>query len=134
MKYTQKDFNDNLLNRITTTEQKLKNHIDDLMKEYQPIFKDNLKIDGDFEHEGPHPFKPGYRSAVSIGIIDERGEMVNFHTVPIWECDWRFLGLQVSTKIPGSKLAGELLDESAVMIKKELMEFIHDHLRGKIIE
>lgn len=46
MKYTQKDFNDNLLNKITSIEQKLKKHIEDLMKEYKPIFKDNLKIDG----------------------------------------------------------------------------------------
>lgn len=128
MKYTQKDFNDNLLNRITSIEQKLKKHIEDLMKEYKPIFKNTLKIDGDFEHEGTHPFKPGYRSAISVGIIDENGEIVNLHTMPIWECGCRFLGLQVSSKIAGSRLVGEPLDESAEMIKEELIEFIQNHL------
>lgn len=83
---------------------------------------------GGVEHEGTHPFKPGYRSAISVGIIDENGEIVNLHTVPIWECDWRFLGLQVTSKIAGSRLVGELLDESAEMIKEELMEFIQDYL------
>jgi hypothetical protein len=46
------------------------------------------------------------------------------HIIKIWECDRYFLGLPISKNIPGSKIIGELLDESLVEVKAELKEYI----------
>ena len=33
-----------------------------------------------------HPFETGYSSSISIAVLDEEGKMIEFYTVPIWEC------------------------------------------------
>ncbi len=38
--------------------------------------------------------------------------MVEFYTVPIWECCSYFLGVPLPIRFWGSKLSGELVDES----------------------
>ena len=48
--------------------------------------------------------------------------------IKIWECDRYFLGLPISKNIPGSKIIGELLDESLVEVKEELKEYIKELL------
>lgn len=33
-----------------------------------------------------NPFETGYSSSISIAVLDEEGKMIEFYTVPIWEC------------------------------------------------
>ena len=48
--------------------------------------------------------------------------------INLWECNRYFLGMPISKKNPGSKIVGELLDESFEDIKLELKEYIEEHL------
>ncbi|MGM0923387.1 MAG: hypothetical protein ACQEWW_19615 [Bacillota bacterium] len=129
MRYYQKDFSEELLKTIITTEMALKGHIENLLLEYKPIFaKKNLDFDAGFYKEGNGPFMPEYNSSVSIGIAEENVEHIDLHTIKIWECNRYFLGMPNSKKIPGSKLIGELLDETIEDVKEELKEYINNFL------
>lgn len=69
---------------------------------------------------------PGYSSSVSIAIAERNKELIDIHTIKIWECERTFLGMPISKKIPGSNIIGELLDESLEEIREELKGYIID--------
>ena len=60
-----------------------------------------MKLDMGFEREKENPFEIGYYSSVSIAILDEEGEMIEFYIIPIWRCENTFLGMQVSREFGG---------------------------------
>ena len=132
MKYQQKDFTEDLKTKIKKTEAELKKHIEKLLTENKSVFsKNNLELFADFDKEGDDPFKPGYSSSVAIGVsdkTDKNGELIDLHIIKIWECERNFLGMPISKNIPGSKITGELLDESVEEIKEELKEYMKEFL------
>ncbi|ANC77555.1 hypothetical protein ABE65_012405 [Fictibacillus phosphorivorans] len=129
MKYDQKEFSEELLKEIRNIETTLKDNIDFLLLKYRPIFNTkNLVFDGEFHIQGDHPFTPQYVSSISIGISEEKEELIDLHTIKIWECYRSFLGMPISKKIPGSKIVGELLDETLEEVKEELVDCITDLL------
>ena len=85
-------------------------------------------MDVGLDKEGIDPFIPGYSSSVSIGIIDESGELNHLYIIKIWECVRSFLGMPISFNIPGSKIIGELLDEELEEVKIGLKEDLEDLL------
>lgn len=129
MKYQQREFSSELLQRIRDIEAALKDDIESLLVKYRPIFnKKNIVFDGEFYREGVHPFTPEYVSSISIGTAEKNEELFDLHTIKIWECNRYFLGMPTSKKIPGSKIIGELLDETIEEIKEELQNNIKDLL------
>jgi hypothetical protein len=132
MKYHQRDFNEELMQKINTIEQTLKDYIEELLSEYKPVFtKKKLKFDAGLDKNGEDPFQPGYLSSVSIGVTDETDEsdeLMDFHMIRIWECDRYFLGLLISKNIPGCKIIGELMDDTVEEIKTDLKEYIEEML------
>lgn len=73
-----------------------------------------------------NPFETGYSSSISIAVLDEEGKMIEFYTVPIWECCSYFLGVPLQIRFWGSKLSGELVDESYCEIEEELKERLEE--------
>jgi hypothetical protein len=129
MKYQQRDFTPDLKARVNLAELELKDYIERLLYEYKSVFAEkNLEMDVGLDKEGIDPFIPGYSSSVSIGIIDESGELDNLYIIKIWECGRSFLGMPISFKIPGSKIIGELLDEELEEVKIGLKEDLEDLL------
>lgn len=129
MKYEAKEFTIELKEKITHYELALKDLIANLITEHKSVFtKKGLKLDAGFDKEGDDPFHPGYSSSISIGISVESSELIDLHIIKIWECSRYFLGMPVSKKIPGSKIAGELVDESFADLKLELKEYIEAQL------
>jgi hypothetical protein len=129
VKYHQKDFSAALREEIKNRELELKNLIERLMIQYKPkLAKKNVNIDASFDQEGEDPFKPGYDSAVSLGIADNIGEPIDLHIIKIWNCERSFLGIPTMKNLPGSKITGELLDETLEEITEELNEFISEYL------
>lgn len=129
MKYQQRDFTPDLKARVNLAELELKDYIERLLNEYESVFAEkNLEMNVGFDKEGIDPFIPGYSSSVSIGIIDESGELDNLYIIKIWECGRSFLGMPISFKIPGSKIIGELLDEALEEVKIGLKEDLEDLL------
>jgi hypothetical protein len=133
MKYQHKDFNVDLQEMIKNIESTLKDHIERLLKENKSVFtKKNLVFDAGFDIVGNDPFKPGYSSSVSIGIADKSGELIDLHIIKKWECQRSLLGMPISKDFPGSKIIGELLDESVEEVKMELKEYIEEVLNDVI--
>ncbi|WP_066172576.1 hypothetical protein [Bacillus marinisedimentorum] len=131
MKYQQKQFNTRLRDNIQSTEKKLESRLENVKNAYTSDFvKINLVLDADFDKEGIDPFTPGYRSAISIGISDETEELIDLHVIKIWECDRYFLGMPTSRNLPGSKVAGELIEETPEEVKKEIHEYIKEILNS----
>lgn len=132
MKYQQKDFTQELKTKIQQMESPLKKHSETLLRENKSIFENrNLEVYADFDIDGLDYFQPGYCSSISIGIADKinpPGEFINLHEIKIWECQRSLLGLPVSKNIPGSKIIGELVDESFEELKEELKEYIEEFL------
>ncbi|USK33431.1 hypothetical protein LIT25_23445 [Bacillus sp. F19] len=129
MRYHHKDFSGELLKTIITTEMALKGHIENLLLEYKPVFaKKDLDFNAGFYKESNDPFMPEYNSSVSIGIAEKNEDLNDLHTIKIWECNRYFLGMPTSKKAPGSKIIGELLDETIEDVKEELKEYINDFL------
>ncbi|MFP7474174.1 hypothetical protein SFC55_24600 [Niallia taxi] len=127
MKFQERDFTEELRGQIKNTECTLKDYIDSVLSEYKSVFASkSLDFDAGFDKEGNDPFLPGYRSTISIGIAEKNEELIGLHTIRIWECERFFWGMPVSKKIPGSKVIGELLDESFEEIKEELNEYINE--------
>jgi hypothetical protein len=133
MKYQQKDFTEELREKIKDTESELKKYVEKLLNENKSSFaKKNLELDIDFHKEGDDLFVPGYSSSVAIGISDKndiKGELIDLHIIKIWECERTLLGMPISKNIPGNKISGELLDESFEEIKEELKEYIENVLQ-----
>ena len=129
MKYQQRDFTPDLKARVNGAELELKDYIERLLNEYEPAFAEkNLEMDVGLDKEGIDPFIPGYSSSVSIGIVDESGELDNLYIIKIWECGRFFLGMPISINILGSKIIGELLEEALEEVKIGLKEELEDLL------
>ncbi|MGM0806161.1 MAG: hypothetical protein ACQET8_15550 [Bacillota bacterium] len=129
MRYHQREFSHELMQRIKDIEAALAEDIEYLLLKYKPLFnKKNVTFNGAFHIEGDHPFTPEYISSISIGISGEKEELIDLHTIKIWECYRSFLGMPISKAIPGSKIVGELLDETLEEVKEELVDFITDLL------
>lgn len=127
MKFQQTDFTEELMEKIKNTELALKGYTESLLKEYKSTFaKKDFVFDAGFHQEGNDPFMPGYSSSVSIAIAEKNKELIDIHTIKIWECERTFLGMPISKKIPGSNIIGELLDEPLEEIKEELKGYILD--------
>jgi hypothetical protein len=128
MKYQQKDFTEELRSKIKNIESAFKEHIEKILNENKSVFiKKNLDLNVDFAKDGDDPFMPGYTSSVAIGISDNTNksrELNGLHIIKIWECERTFLGMPISKNIPGSKISGELIDESLEEIKEELRDYI----------
>lgn len=129
MKYEEKDFTLEIKEKIKSIEAALNDLIEKLLDENKSVFiKRGLELEAGFDRHGLHPFHPGYSSSISIGISDENGELTDLHIIKIWECGRYFLGMPISKQIPGSKVVGELLDESIEDIKLELKDYFEEHL------
>lgn len=125
MKFHQREFSHELMQRIKEIEVALADEIEYLLIKYKPIFnKKNVTFDSEFHREGDHPFTPEYISSISVGISEEKKELIDLHTIKIWECYRSFLGMPISKAIPGSKIVGELLDETLEDVKEELVDYI----------
>jgi hypothetical protein len=129
MKYQQREFTEDLLEQTINIENALKDHIHDLLFKYKPVFaKKNIDFVGGLYKEGNDPFIPVYCSSISIGVAEGNGELIDLHTIKIWECNRYFLGIPTSKEFPGSKIIGELLDETIEDVKEELREYINGFL------
>lgn len=132
MKYHQKAFTQQLKTKIQQLESALKEHSVTLLRENKSVFDNrNIEFDAGFDIEGSAHFQPGYCSTFSIGITDKinpTGELLNLHVITIWECQRSLFGLPISKNIPGSKITGELVDESLEELKVELKETVEDFL------
>ncbi|MGD7007281.1 hypothetical protein [Metabacillus sp. 84] len=130
MKYAEKEFTLDLKEKIKNNEAALKHLIEKLLNENKSVFKKKgLDFDAGYDRLGNDPFHPGYSSSISIGISDENGEPTDLYNINIWECDRYFMGMPISMKIPGSRIAGELLDESYEDIEVELKGYIEEQLK-----
>lgn len=127
MIYNQVDFTPQLKVKIREKEQELKKLLKKVLHEFQNT-SDQMKIEGSFDQDGQDPFQPGYGSSISIGLIDETDELINLHTIKIWECERTLLGVPVTKNFPLSKVKGELLDESVEEVKEEVRDFIKDFI------
>lgn len=83
-----------------------------------------MAIDAGYDQHNNDPFMPGYCSSVTIGIADENEELIDLLIIKIWECERKIFGIPTSIKIPGSKIMGELLDETFEEIEVELKLYI----------
>ncbi|MFT8323583.1 MAG: hypothetical protein ABF649_22245 [Bacillus sp. (in: firmicutes)] len=129
MKYLQKELTLDLKTKIEQKETIMKELIEKVLKEYKPIFAEKrLVLDAAFDKNGEEYFQPGYLSSLTIGVIDERGELCDLHRIKIWECERIFLGVPIVSKFPGSKVIGELLDETGEEIEQELKEYMDEYL------
>lgn len=125
MKYFHRTFTSELKGKIHSIEKELKEQIEKLLRENKAAFsKKGLKLEAEFNQEGRDVFQPGNRSSISLGISDKRGDLIDVKIIKIWECEYFFLGMPLSKKIPGSKLFGELLDEPSQEITTELEQWI----------
>lgn len=82
----------------------------------------------EFEQNKKNIFEIGYKSSILLAINDEQGDMIDFYTIPIWECSLHFLGLPTHLRIPGSKTLGELINESEKDVEIELKEHLESFL------
>lgn len=131
MKVPQKDFSAALLTSIIETETAMKRLIERLLVKNKSVFAEKkLDLHGEFTKEGNDPFTPDYSSSVSIGVTEENGELIDLHTIKIWECHRSFLRISTSKKIPGSTISGELIDETVEDVEKELIEYMSDFLEN----
>lgn len=129
MRIQYKDFTSQLKTKIEDIEQKLKEEIERLQKEHKTAFsKKGLKLESAFDQEGNDVFHPGYSSSISVGFTDKNGDLIDLKIIKIWECERIFLGMPVLRNFPGSKVAGELLDESPEEIRIELKEYMDEVL------
>lgn len=127
IKYQPFEFTNELREKITITESKLKYLREIIFKDYHILFsRKDIEFDVLFEREGFDLFTPPYHSALSVGVVGNDDEMV--HTIWIWECKRFFLGLPVTTHIPGSKVSGNLSDQTSDHIEEELREVIEEFL------
>ncbi|MDM5317258.1 hypothetical protein QUF49_14710 [Fictibacillus sp. b24] len=122
MIYNQVDFTPELKMEIREREQELKKLLETVLGEFHTNVR--MKIEGSYDQDGEDPFQPDYCSSISLGLSDETNELIDLYTIKIWECERTLLGIVVSKNIPGSKVKGELLDESGEEIKEEMREFI----------
>ncbi|KXY35720.1 DoxX [Bacillus cereus] len=129
MNYKEKEFTLDLKEKIVNIEQKLRNVSVLLLQNYAPLFiKKDMELFIELEKSKKDTFEIGYKSSILLGVTDAQGDMIDFYTIPIWECNRHFFGLPVSINLPGSKVIGELIDESEKDIQIELRKHLEEFL------
>ena len=129
MKYKEQEFTLELKENIQCMEKEIERISLGLFKEYSHLYiGKNMKLYMGFEREKENPFEIGYYSSVSIAVLDEEGEMIEFYIIPIWRCENTFLGMPTQSRVWGSKKVGELVDESCYEIEEELKEQLEEYL------
>ncbi|MBM7618598.1 hypothetical protein JOC95_000440 [Bacillus tianshenii] len=129
MKYTPKQFTPELLDKIKQTEQSLGSLLEEITQPYKNKFHNKgLELDSSFDQEGTDPFGPGYRSSLNIGISETGGDLLDLHTIVIWECQRTLLGNPIGKNIPGSRISGEFMDETINEINGELQAYLKEWL------
>ena len=127
MKYPQKEFNSDLRKLIKNKEKVLTIFVKEYVKNNKPILmEEGLLLEAEFVIEGNDSFIPGYNSSISVGISESEGEPLDIHIIYIWECNCTFLGVPIGRWIPGSKITGELIDETVEEIEQELTLFLEE--------
>lgn len=130
MKYKERDFTLELKEKIQCMEKEIERISLELYKAYLHLYiEKNMELDMGLVKDKEDPFETGYSSSISIAVLDEEGKMIEFYTVPIWECCNYFLGVPVQIRLWGSKLSGELVDESYCEIEEELKERLEEFLQ-----
>ena len=129
MKYTEHDFTIELENKVKKIESDITEFLDHMLNENRPKFREKgLQFEAELDRSENHPFTPGYTSSITTAIFDDDEEYFELYTIPIWKCQRYFLGISTTKRIPGSKIVGELLEESINDIKLELNEYILEQL------
>ncbi|EOV9529252.1 hypothetical protein ACE41A_21700 [Bacillus cytotoxicus] len=129
MNYKEKEFTLDLKEKIVNIEQKLRNVSVQLLQNYTPLFvKKDMELFIELEKNKKDTFEIGYKSSILLEVTDTQGDMIDFYTIPIWKCNRYFLGLPVSINLPGSKIIGELIDESEKDIQIELRKHLEEFL------
>ncbi|PEA52726.1 hypothetical protein CON64_22130 [Bacillus pseudomycoides] len=129
MNYKEKEFTLDLKEKIVNIEQKLRNVSVQLLQNYAPLFiKKDMELFIELEKSKKDTFEIGYKSSILLGVTDAQGDMIDFYTIPIWECNRHFFSLPVSINLPGSKVIGELIDESEKDIQIELRKHLEEFL------
>lgn len=127
MKYPQKEFNDELRKQFKNKELVFTSFLKEYVREKKPVLmEEGLFLEAEFVIEGNDPFIPGYNSSITVGITESEGELLDIHIIYIWECTCSFFGVPIERRIPGSKISGELLDETVEEIAKELTLFLDE--------
>ncbi|ENB9401628.1 MULTISPECIES: hypothetical protein [Bacillus cereus group] len=132
MKYTERDFTLELKEKIQCMEKEIERISFKLFKDYSHLYiEKNMELFIELIRDKDDPFETGYYSSISIAILDEEKEMIEFHHIPIWKCERIFLGMSIQSNIFGSKKVGELVDESCDEIEEELKEQLEEFLVEK---
>jgi len=121
MEYTAKQFTPQLEQHIHTVEKSMQELLKSIYAQYKEAFeKKGMEISVEVIREGENPFQPGYHATIQVGIL-EKDEFLDSLFIPIWHCVRTFWGIRSSRKLPGSKITGELLEETEEEITKEVV-------------
>lgn len=132
MKYVELDFTPQLERTIRRKEETLEKLLKATVEKYRPRFEQKgMELDAELERTKDALFEPGYQSSISLAVLDRDGELEELHIIDIWACRRVFLGLWVTLPLPGSRIAGELLDETEEEIRLELEEFLQESLEDE---
>ncbi|WP_409295522.1 hypothetical protein V1498_19280 [Peribacillus sp. SCS-26] len=132
MKYQQPFFSEDVRSSIRQLEEAASQLIHELNQYYKPVFKEKkLHFAAELFREGDDCFVPGYESALILEISEEE-ELIGYHSTTLWECQRTWLGLPVTKDVPGSRIWGELAEETMADIREELEEYIEEQLEEVI--
>ncbi|MEO2225920.1 hypothetical protein [Priestia megaterium] len=128
MEYTAKQFTPQLEQHIHTVEKSMQELLKSIYAQYKEAFKKKgMEISVEVIREGENPFQPGYHATIQVGIL-EKDEFLDSLFIPIWHCVRTFWGIRSSRKLPGSKITGELLEETEEEITKEVVRYLEMQL------
>ncbi|MDY0940965.1 hypothetical protein [Priestia megaterium] len=124
MEYTAKQFTPQLEKHIHTVERSMQELLISIYEQYKEAFeKKGVQLSIEVIREGENPFHPGYHVTIQVGIL-EKDEFLDGLFIPIWHCVRTFFGIRSSRKLPGSKITGELMEETEEEIKKEVVDYL----------
>ncbi|MFL0472068.1 hypothetical protein ABEP16_02460 [Priestia aryabhattai] len=124
MEYTAKQFTPQLEKHIHKVERSMQELLKSIYEQYKEAFeKKGMEISVDVIREGENPFHPGYHATIQVGIL-EKDEFLDGLFIPIWHCVRTFWGIRSSKKLPGSKITGELMEETEEEITKEVVAYL----------
>lgn len=104
MNYKEQEFTLELKENIKCMEKEIERISLGFFKAYSHLYiGKNMKLDMGFEREKENPFEIGYYSSVSIAVLDEEGEMIEFYIIPIWRCENTFLGMPNQSRVWGGR-------------------------------
>ena len=128
MEYTAKQFTPQLEQHIHTVERSMQELLKSIYAQYKEAFeKKGMELSVGVIREGENPFQPGYHTTIQVGIL-EKDEFLDSLFIPIWHCVRTFWGIRSSRKLPGSKITGELLEETEEEITKEVVGYLEMQL------